>query len=85
MISKTVMALAVVSAIGLAGCTTDEKIASGAGIGAAIGGVATNSVGGALIGAGVGAVTAAVLVSNHHNGWCTYRSPHGHVYNARCR
>jgi hypothetical protein len=42
-------------------------------------------VGGALVGAGVGAVTAAVLVSNHHNGWCTYRSPHGHVYNARCR
>jgi len=85
MITKTVMALTLVSAIGLAGCTTGEKIATGAGVGAAIGAASTGSVGGALIGAGVGAVATAVIVRDRHNGWCTYRAPSGRLYDARCR
>ena len=85
MITKTVMALTLVSAIGLAGCTTGEKIATGAGVGAAIGAASTGSVGGALIGAGVGAVATAVIVKDRHNGWCTYRAPSGRLYDARCR
>ena len=85
MISKTIVALTVVSAIGLAGCTTGENIASGAGVGAAIGAATTHSLGGALIGAGIGALATAVIVKDLHNGWCTYRAPSGRLYNARCR
>lgn len=84
MISKTVLALTLASAIGLAGCTTGEKIASGAGVGAAIGAATTHSLGGALIGAGIGALATAVIVKDMHNGWCTYRAPSGRLYNARC-
>ncbi len=85
MISKTVMPLTLASAIGLAGCTTGEKIATRAGAGAAIGAATTNSLGGALIGAGIGAIATAVVVKDMHNGWCTYRAPSGRLYNARCR
>jgi hypothetical protein len=85
MTNKAIVALTVASLIGLAGCTTGENIATGAGVGAAVGAAATNSVGGALIGAGIGAVATAVIVKDLHNGWCTYRAPSGRLYNARCR
>ncbi len=80
-----ILALTAVSAIGLAGCTTNEKIASGAGIGAAIGAATTHSLGGALIGAAIGGVGTAIVVKDNHNGWCTYPARDGHLYNAHCR
>ena len=85
MTHKAIVALTVASLVGLAGCTTVENIATGAGVGAAIGGATTHSLGGALIGAAIGGVATAVVVKDMHNGWCTYRSPSGRLYNARCR
>ncbi len=84
--NKLILAAVAATAIGLAGCTTGENIASGAGIGAAIGASATHSLGGALVGAAIGGVATAIVVKDLHNGWCTYRNPNtGHLYNARCR
>ncbi len=82
---KVIIALTAVSAMGLAGCTTGENIASGAGVGAAIGAATTHTLGGALIGGAIGGIGTAIVVKNMHNGWCTYRSRSGHLYNARCR
>jgi hypothetical protein len=84
MFSKALLVLTAASALGLAGCTTGEKIATGAGVGAAIGAASTHTLGGALIGAGIGAIATAVVVKDLHNGWCTYRAPSGRLYNARC-
>ncbi len=83
---KTVLAVAAVSALslGIAGCTTTEGALSGAGIGAALGGIATSSVGGAVVGAGIGALAGAVLVNHLNDGWCTYKY-HGKYYRDRCR
>ena len=50
----------------------------------AIGGIATHSLGGAIIGAGIGALAGAVLVENQHNGWCTYKY-HQKMYRDHCR
>ena len=84
--NKLILAVVAAGSLGLAGCTTGEKIASGAGIGAAIGASATHSVGGALVGAAIGGIGTAIVVKDMHNGWCTYRNPNtGHLYNARCR
>jgi hypothetical protein len=81
---KLIVALTVVTAVGLAGCTTGEKIATGAGVGAAIGAATTHSLGGVLIGAALGGVATAIVVKDLHNGWCTYQAHDGHRYNARC-
>ncbi len=83
---RTMMAMAAVSALslGIAGCTTHRRRAERRRVGAALGGVATNSVGGAIIGAGIGALAGAVMVNHQNNGWCTYRY-HGRLYRDRCR
>jgi hypothetical protein len=78
-----ILALAASSAIALGGCTTNEAMLGGAATGAAIGGIATNSVGGVLVSAGIGAFAGAVLVSHQNNGMCTYRY-HGRLYSDRC-
>ncbi len=82
---KTILAVAAVSSLGLAvaGCTTTEGAVGGGVIGAAIGGLGTNSVGGAIIGAGIGALAGAVLVDHLNNGWCTYRYK-GTLYRDKC-
>ena len=81
--NKAILALALASTIAVAGCTSDEAIFGGAAVGAAVGGVATHSVGGVILGAGVGALTGAVLVRHYQGGWCGYRY-HGRVYRDRC-
>jgi len=81
--NKIIIAAALASSIGLAGCSTDQGIFGGALAGGVIGGAATNSVAGAAIGAGIGALAGAILVSHEHNGWCTYRY-HGKLYTDRC-
>ena len=57
---------------------------SGGVLGAAIGGLGTNSVGGAIVGGAVGALAGAVLVNHLNNGYCTYRYK-GKLYRDRCR
>jgi hypothetical protein len=49
-----------------------------------IGGVATSSVGGAVVGAGIGALAGYVLVGHGRDGMCTYRYHH-RLYSDRCR
>ena len=80
---KLLIAAALASSVGLAGCTSDQAIFGGAVAGAAIGGVATNSVGGAVVGAAIGGIAGAVLVK-HQGTWCTYRAPSGKYYKQRC-
>jgi hypothetical protein len=55
----------------------------GGATGAAVGGLATGTWGGALVGGAVGALAGAVLVESA-NGWCTYRYK-GKTYRERCR
>lgn len=83
---KTVIAMAMILPL-IASCTPTERGASiGAGTGAVIGGIATNSWGGAAIGAvGGGVVGALIGRSQEHRGYCIYRGRDGHRYEARCR
>lgn len=71
----------------LASCTSTERgTAIGAGTGALIGGVATNSWGGAAVGAVAGGlVGAAIGESEKRRGYCVYRDRYGRTYEARCR
>jgi hypothetical protein len=71
----------------LASCTaTEQGTAIGAGTGAVIGGVATNSWGGAAVGAVAGgAVGALIGQSQERRGYCVYRDRYGRTYEARCR
>ncbi|MGK9051603.1 YMGG-like glycine zipper-containing protein [Neorhizobium petrolearium] len=71
----------------LASCTSTERgTAIGAGTGAVIGGVATNSWGGAAVGAVAGGlVGAAIGESEKRRGYCVYRDRYGRTYEARCR
>ncbi len=78
-----VLAVTAIGALGLAGCTTDQALLGGAATGAAVGAVATHSVVGAVVGAGIGAFAGWVLVTDHHNGMCTYRHDH-RLSNNRC-
>ncbi|AYG61084.1 YMGG-like glycine zipper-containing protein [Rhizobium jaguaris] len=82
---KIIVAIALVGA--LASCTATEKgTAIGAGTGAIIGGVASNSWGGAAIGAVAGgAVGYLIGRSQEHPGYCIYRDRNGRRYEARCR
>ena len=81
---KFALAIAAAGAIALTGCTTSEGIFGGAVAGAAVGGVATRSIPGAIVGAGIGALAGAILVTKHNDGWCTYRY-NGQLYRDRCR
>lgn len=81
--NKAILAFALACSVALAGCTTDEAIFGGAATGAAVGGLATRSIPGAIIGAGVGALAGAVLVHHYSGGVCTYRY-HGRLYQDRC-
>ena len=71
----------------LSACTQTEKGAAiGAGSGAIIGGIASNSWGGAAIGAVAGgAVGALIGHSQEHRGYCIYRDRYGRRYEAPCR
>jgi len=79
---KFAFVLAAVSAMTLAGCTTQEGALVGGATGAAVGGLATDSWGGAIVGGAVGALAGAVLVDSQ-NDRCTYRY-RGRIYHERC-
>jgi len=83
---KKIMAVAAVMGM-LASCTSTERgTAIGAGSGAVIGGVVTNSWGGAAVGAVAGGlVGAAIGESQKRQGYCVYRDRYGRTYEARCR
>jgi hypothetical protein len=83
---KKILAVAAVMGM-LASCTSTEKgTAIGAGSGAVIGGLVTNSWGGAAVGAvGGGLVGAAIGESQKRQGYCVYRDRYGRNYEARCR
>jgi uncharacterized membrane protein len=83
---KPLIAMAMILPL-IASCTATERgTAIGAGSGAVIGGLVTNSWGGAAIGAvGGGVVGALIGRSQEHRGYCIYRGRDGHRYEARCR
>jgi hypothetical protein len=83
---KKILAVAAVMGM-LASCTSTERgTAIGAGSGAVIGGLVTNSWGGAAVGAvGGGLVGAAIGESQKRQGYCVYRDRYGRNYEARCR
>ena len=81
---KLVVAIALIGS--LASCTSTEKgTAIGAGTGAIIGGVVTNSWGGAAVGAVAGGVVGNLIGRSERRGYCVYRDRYGHRYEARCR
>lgn len=71
----------------LSACTQTEKGAAiGAGSGAIIGGIASNSWGGAAVGAVAGgAIGALIGNSQERRGYCIYRDRYGRRYEAPCR
>jgi len=75
-------AIAAVAALTLAACTTVEKTASGTGVGALVGAVATDSVGGAVVGAFIGGI--GTYLATTADGNCQYRNSRGQVYTRRC-
>ncbi len=80
MLRASVIALALI--LPLAACTTAEKTASGAGIGAAVGAVATRSAGGAVAGALIGGI--GTYLWEVGDGKCQYRNSKGQIYTRRC-
>lgn len=76
------LVIAIVAAASLSACTTTEKTASGAGVGAVVGGLATNSAGGAVAGALIGGFGTFLLETADGN--CQYRRANGEVYTTRC-
>lgn len=87
---KPVLALLILGAVVLTGCTeTEKRTATGAGIGAAagavIGAATTGTTGGALAGAAIGAGTGAFVAYATRPGYCIYRDRYGRRYEARCR
>lgn len=87
---KPVLALVILGAIALTGCTeTEKRTTTGAAIGAAAGGVigaaTTGTAGGTLAGAAIGAGTGAFIAYATRPGYCIYRDRYGRRYEARCR
>ena len=81
---KFVLALGLVTTLGVTGCTTAEKTATAGAVGGAvIGGIAGDTTG-ALIGAGAGAVGGYLIGKAADPGYCRYRDRRGNVYTARC-
>ncbi|MCC0035789.1 MAG: hypothetical protein H6887_11060 [Hoeflea sp.] len=76
------VAIIVLAAGTLAACTTTEKTVSGAGIGAAVGAIATNSAGGAVAGALIAGFGTYLFETA--DGRCQYRNSKGKVYTTRC-
>ncbi len=76
------LVIAILAAGVLTACTTSEKTASGAGVGAVVGGLATNSAGGAIAGALIGGFGTFLLETGDGN--CQYRNSRGEVYTTRC-
>ncbi|WP_421855365.1 hypothetical protein [Oricola sp.] len=76
------LSVVVIAAGAIAGCTTAEKTASGAGVGAIVGAAATNSAGGAVVGALIGGFGTFLVETA--DGRCQYRNSRGQVYTTRC-
>ncbi len=76
------LAIAVFAVATLSACTTSEQTATGAGVGAAVGAIATNSVGGAAVGALIGGF--GTYLATTADGRCRYRNSRGQVYTTRC-
>jgi hypothetical protein len=76
------LTLILVAAGTLAACTTAEKTLSGAGVGAVVGGIVSDSAGGAVAGALIGGF--GTFLFETADGRCQYRNSRGRVYTTRC-
>jgi hypothetical protein len=76
------MTLLIVAAGALAACTTAERTATGAGVGAVVGGALSNSAGGVVAGALIGGF--GTYIAEVADGRCQYRNSRGQIYTTRC-
>jgi outer membrane lipoprotein SlyB len=78
--------LAAVLALGIAGCTsTQQGAVVGAGVGALAGQAIGGNTGSTLIGAAAGGLAGALIGDAvGRPGYCRYRNSRGRVYEARC-
>lgn len=74
--------IAFAAAATLTACTTTERTVAGAGIGAAVGGLATRSAGGAIAGALIGGI--GTYLYEVGDGRCRYRNSRGQIFTRRC-
>ncbi len=77
-----ILSIILITLTALTACTTAEKTATGAGVGAVIGGVATRSAGGAVAGALIGGFGTYLFQTA--DGRCRYRNSKGQVYTTKC-
>ena len=82
MIVMNKCAIAGIAALALAACTTAEKTVSGAGVGALVGAVVSNSPGAIVAGAAIGGIGTYLATTSDGN--CRYRNSHGHIFTRRC-
>ncbi len=75
-------AIAAIAALALAACTTAEKTVSGAGVGALVGAVVSNSPGAIVAGAAIGGIGTYLATTSDGN--CRYRNSKGQVFTRRC-
>jgi hypothetical protein len=78
----TIIALALLSGLGLSACTQEQGALTGGAIGLGVAAATGANLGTAILLTGVGALAGAVYV-NSQNGWCYYRYK-GRVYRDRC-
>lgn len=74
--------IAIAAAATLTACTTTERTIAGTGIGAAVGGLATRSAGGAIAGALIGGIGTYLYEAG--DGKCRYRNSRGRIIIRRC-
>ena len=76
------LVISLVAALALAGCTTSERVASGAVAGGVAGGAIARNPGGVVVGALIGGV--GTFIAETADGQCQYRNSQGQVYTRRC-
>lgn len=76
------LAIVLLCIAALSGCTTAQRTATGAGVGAAAGGLLTGTAGGAVAGALIAGF--GTYLYETRDGKCRYRNSKGKVYTTKC-
>lgn len=76
------LVISLAAALALAGCTTSERVASGAVAGGVAGGIIGKNPGGVVVGALIGGF--GTFIAEVADGRCQYRNSKGEVYTTKC-